>query len=179
MRPVVIIAAVGRNGAIGLRDRLPWRLPSDLRRFRTLTMGKPVVMGRKTFASLGRPLPGRHLVVVSRDAVLRLPDGIDRAATIAEALARAQDLAALHHAEEIMVAGGAEIYRSTIDEAERLAITEVDLAPEADSTFPTIDRAVWREVGRAPQMPTAADEAGFAYVDYRRRDAVSEGRSAF
>lgn len=170
MRPVVIIAAVGRNGAIGLQDRLPWRLPSDLRRFRTMTMGKPVVMGRKTFAALGRPLPGRHLVVVSRDPALRLPDGIVRAGTIPEALSRAQDLATLYRAEDVMVAGGAEIYRSTIDLAERLAITEVDLAPEADSTFPTIDLAVWREVGRAPQVATAEDEAGFAYVDYRRRE---------
>ncbi len=170
MRPVVIIAAVGRNGAIGLRDRLPWRLPSDLKRFKGLTMGKPVVMGRKTFASLGRPLPGRHLVVVSRDPALRLPDGIDRAATIADALARAQDLAVLNDADEIMVAGGAEIYRATIDAADRLLITEVDLAPEADSTFPTIDPAVWREVERAPQPRTAGDEAGFAYVNYRRRD---------
>ena len=173
MRPVVIIAAVGRNGAIGLEDRLPWRLPSDLKRFRTMTMGKPVVMGRKTFASLGRPLPGRHLVVVSRDPALRLPDGLDHATTIAEALARAQDLAALHHAEDVMVAGGAEIYRSTIDVAERLAITEVDLAPEADSTFPTIDLAVWREVDRQMQPRAAGDEAGFAYVDYARREAVS------
>ena len=172
MRPVVIIAAVGRDGAIGLRDRLPWRLPSDLKRFRTMTMGKPVVMGRKTFAALGRPLPGRHLVVVSRDPGLRLPDGIVRAGTIAEALAHAQDLARLHEAADVMVAGGAEIYRSTIDLAERLAITEVDLAPEADSVFPTIDLAVWREVGRAPQVATADDEAGFAYVEYRRRDAV-------
>ena len=169
MRPVVIIAAVGRNGAIGLRDRLPWRLPSDLRRFRTMTMGKPVVMGRKTFESLGRPLPGRHLVVVSRDPALQLPDGVDRAATIADALARAQDLAALHHAEDVMVAGGAEIYRSTIDEAERLAITEVDLAPEADSTFPTIDLTVWREVDRQVQLQAPGDESGFSYVDYARR----------
>ena len=173
MRPVVIIAAVGRNGAIGLRDRLPWRLPSDLRRFRTMTMGKPVVMGRKTFAALGRPLPGRHLVVVSRDPALRLPDGVERAVTIPEALSRAQDLATSHHADEIMVAGGAEIYRSTIEVAERLAITEVDLAPEADSTFPTIDPRLWREVGRTPQVGTADDEAGFAYVDYQRRGAVS------
>ncbi len=168
MRPVVLIAAVGRNGAIGLQNRLPWRLPSDLKRFRTLTMGKPVVMGRKTFGSLGRPLPGRHLVVVSRDPFLHLPDGIDHAATIADALARAQALAALHDAEEIMVAGGAEIYRATIDAADRLLITEVDLAPEADSTFPTIHPAEWREVERAPPLRNAGDEAEFAYVDYRR-----------
>ena len=173
MRPVVLIAAVGRNGAIGLRDRLPWRLPSDLKRFKAMTMGKPVVMGRKTFAALGRPLPGRHLVVVSRDPVLRLPDGIDRASTIPEALSRAQDLARRHGAEDVMVAGGAEIYRSTVDLAERLAITEVDLAPEADSTFPTIDLAAWREVDRVSQVPAPGDEAGFAYVEYRRRDAVS------
>ena len=169
MRPVLIIAAVGRNGTIGLQDRLPWRLPSDLRRFRTMTMGKPVVLGRKTFMGLGRPLPGRHLVVVSRDPGLRLPDGVARAGTIPEALSHAQDLATRYHADDGIVAGGAEIYRSTIEVAERLAITEVDLAPEADSVFPAIDPAIWQEVDRQVQPRAPGDEAGFSYVDYVRR----------
>lgn len=171
--PVVLIAAVGRDGAIGLRDGLPWRLPSDLRHFKAETMGKPVVMGRRTFASLGRPLPGRHLVVVSRDPKLALPgalpDGVVGAAGVAEALALGQRIAAERGAAEVMVAGGAEIYRATMERADALLITEVDLAPEADSFFPAVDPARWRELSRAAGERGERDEAGYAVVRYGRR----------
>jgi dihydrofolate reductase len=167
--PVVLIAAVGRNGAIGLRDGLPWRLPSDLRGFKAETMGKPVVMGRKTFASLGRPLPGRHLVVVSRHPASALPEGVVGATGVEEALARAQGIAAGCGAGEVMVAGGAEIYRATMPFADALRITEVDLAPEADSVFPAIDPALWRELSRVPGRRGERDEADFAVVGYGRR----------
>ena len=168
-RPVTLIAAVARNGAIGIRNGLPWRLPSDMKRFKALTMGKPLIMGRKTYRSLGRPLPGRHLVVVTRDPSFAPPDGIVRAASMGEAFARAEALAALHGAEEVMVGGGAEIYRAAMDRADALRITEVDLAPEADSLFPAIDPAAWREVSRVPQPPGPSDESAFSYVDYHRR----------
>lgn len=167
--PVVLIAAVGRNGAIGLRDGLPWRLPSDLRGFRAETMGKPVIMGRKTFASLGRPLPGRYLVVVSRDPALALPEGVVGATGIETALDRAQAIAAEHGAAEVMVAGGAEIYRAVLPFAGALRITEVDLEPEADSFFPPIDPAVWRETAREAGERGERDEACFAVVRYGRR----------
>ena len=167
--PVVLIAAVGRNGAIGLRDGLPWRLPSDLRAFKAETMGKPVIMGRKTFASLNRPLPGRFLVVVSRDPALALPEGVVGAAGIDEALARAQAIAAERGAAEVMVAGGAEIYRAAMPLADALRITEVDLAPEADSLFPAIDPALWRELSRTAGERGERDEAGFAVVRHGRR----------
>ncbi len=166
--PVTLIAAVARNGAIGIRNGLPWRLPSDLKHFKALTMGKPLIVGRKTYQSLGRPLPGRHLVVVTRDPGFALPDGVARAATMDEALACADALASSHGVGEIMVGGGAEIYRVAMDRADRLRITEVDLAPEADSLFPVIHAAVWREVSRRPQAPGPGDEAAFAYVDYGR-----------
>ncbi len=168
MRTVTLIAAVGRNRAIGVRNGLPWRLPGDLRRFKALTLGKPLVLGRKTFQSIGRPLPGRHLVVVTRDPALALPEGVARAATLAEALDRADDLAARHGADEIMVGGGAEVYRAAIALADRLLITEVDLAPEADSLFPVVDPAAWREVSREPQPRGPGDDAAFAFVAYAR-----------
>lgn len=167
--PVVLIAAVGRNGAIGLRDGLPWRLPGDLRHFKAETMGKPVIMGRRTFASLGRPLPGRHLVVVSRDPGLALPEGVARAASLEAALERGQAIAAERGAAEVMVAGGAEVYRAAMPLADALRLTEVDLAPEADALFPGIDPALWREVSRVPGHRTPADEAGFTMVEHVRR----------
>ena len=168
-RPVTMIAAVGRNGAIGARNGLPWRLPSDLRRFKALTMGKPLVLGRKTFESIGRPLPGRFVVMVTRDATRALPVGMVSAGSIAEALDRAEALAIEHGADEVMVGGGAEIYRGAIGRADRLRITEVDLAPDADAFFPAIDPALWRESARQPQPPGPNDEAACTGVDYVRR----------
>ena len=167
--PVVLIAAVGRNGAIGLRDGLPWRMPSDLRHFKAETLGKPVVMGRRTFAALGRPLPGRYLVVVSRDPDLALPEGVERAASLDAALARGQAIAAERAAAEVMVAGGAEIYRAAMPVADALRVTEVDLAPPADALFPAIDPALWRELSRVPGSPGPRDEAGFTVVEHVRR----------
>lgn len=169
MRPVVLIAAVGRNRAIGLRDGLPWRLPGDLRRFKAETLGKPVVMGRRTFASIGRPLPGRSLVVLSRDPVLALPPGVDRAGSLDEALARAQAIAAASGAAEVMVAGGADVYRAALPRADVLRLTEVDLAPEADSLFPPVDPAAWREASRDARDRGPGDEAAYAFVELVRR----------
>lgn len=171
-RPLTLVAAVGRNGAIGVRNGLPWRLPSDLRRFKTLTMGKPLVLGRKTFESIGRPLPGRHLVVVTRDPGRALPADVAVAGSVDEALDKADALAAEYGADEIMIGGGAEIYRATIGRAARLCLTEVALAPEADAFFPPIDPEAWREASRIPQARGAQDEADFAVVDYVRRSGL-------
>ena len=168
MVPVVLIAAVGRNGEIGLANALPWRLPGDLRHFRAETMGRPVIMGRKTFASLGRPLPGRFLVVVSRDPALALPEGVESAASVGEALWRGQAIAAQRGASEVMVAGGAEIYRAALDRADALCLSEVDLAPEADSFFPAVDPALWREVSRTVGESADGDEAEFDIVRWER-----------
>lgn len=168
MVPVVLIAALGRNREIGLRDGLPWRLPGDLRHFKAETMGKPVIMGRKTFTSLGRPLPGRALIVVSRDPALAMPDGVESAASVGEALWRGQAIAVLSGATEVMVAGGAEIYRAALDRADALCLTEVDLAPDADSFFPAIDPTFWREVSRTAGEPVPGDEAEFELVRWER-----------
>jgi dihydrofolate reductase len=160
---LALIAAVARNGVIGASGALPWRLSSDLKHFRAATLGKPLVMGRKTFQSIGRPLPGRTTIVVTRDSSFAAA-GVAVAHDVNEALR----LAAAGGSSEIMVAGGGEIYLQTIDRAARLLITEVDLAPEGDARFPGIDPALWREARREPGVRGANDEADFAFVEYGR-----------
>jgi dihydrofolate reductase len=164
---LALIAAVARNGVIGAGDALPWRLSSDLKRFKTLTMGKPLVMGRKTFQAIGRALPGREIIVVTRDEAYA-PEGVEVARDIDAALRRAEVKAGAAGVDEVVVAGGGEIYAQTIARAGRLYVTEVDLAPEGDARFPRIDPALWREVRREPGERGPRDEANFAFVEYRR-----------
>ena len=166
--PLVIVAAVARNGVIGANNRLLWRLSSDLKRFKTLTMGKPLVMGRKTFESIGRPLPGRETIVVTRDAGF-FAEGALVAHSLDAALELAAERAAAMGADAIVIAGGGEIYAQTIQRADRLAITEVELTPLGDARFPRIDPAAWREVRRETGERGPKDEADFAFVDYERR----------
>lgn len=165
---IVIIAAVARNGVIGADNDMPWRLSSDLKRFKTMTLGKPVVMGRKTFLSFGgRPLPGRPHVVISRDPNYA-PEGAEAVTSLESALARAREIAADTAADEIAIIGGGQIYAQAMDLADRLEITEVDAAPEGDTQFPPIDKGVWSEVARLPGCRTDKDSAAFSYVTYRR-----------
>jgi dihydrofolate reductase len=166
--PVVLIAAVARNGVIGAGNKLIWRLSSDQKRFRALTWGKPLIMGRKTFESIGKPLPGRETIIVTRD-VQFAPAGARTAHDIDAALLLAEEIADQMKADAIMVIGGGEIYRQTIDCADRIHLTEVDLAPDGDSYFPAIDPALWAEQKREPGVRTERDEAEFAFVDYVRR----------
>ena len=162
---VALIAAVARNGVIGAHNRLLWRLSSDMKRFKALTMGKPVIMGRKTYQSLPPSgLPGRSIVVVTHDSAFAAP-GVSLAHSIDAALASA----ARSGVDEIMIAGGAEIYAQTMARAERLYVTEVDLAPQGDAMFPAIDPARWREATRVAPPRGERDEADFAFVDYVRR----------
>jgi dihydrofolate reductase len=156
-----LVAAVARNGAIGAGNAIPWRLSSDLSRFKTLTMGKPLIMGRKTFQAIGAPLPGRETIVVTRDRAWKHA-GVSVAHDIEAALAVARG------ASEIIVAGGGEIYAQTIGIADRLHITEVDLAPPSDARFPPIDAAQWREVKREKGVRGPRDAADFVFVDYER-----------
>ena len=131
---VALIAAVARNGVIGAGDALPWRLSSDLKHFKALTMGKPLVMGRKTFQSIGRPLPGRAIIVVTRDEGFAA-DGVEIARDIEAALRLAEAKACAAGADEIIVAGGGEIYAQTIARAGRLYVTEVDSRPVRRRAF--------------------------------------------
>ena len=164
---VAIIAAVARNGAIGAHNTLPWRLSSDLKRFKALTIGRPLIMGRKTFESIGRPLPGRQTIVVTRGAAFG-PEGVAVAHDVDAALRLGESYAHTMGVGDIVVAGGGEIYAQMIGFAQRLYITEVDLAPEADAYFPPIDRATWREISRQAGERGARDEADFTFVDYER-----------
>jgi dihydrofolate reductase len=164
---IVLIAAIATNGVIGRGNTLPWRLRSDLQHFRALTMGRPVVMGRKTFLSIGRPLPGRTTIVVSRDESFAAP-GIVVAPNVAAAFAVARGDALRRGVGEVFVAGGAEIYAHAMAAATRLAITEVRQTVEGDVRFPSIDRTAWQEIARDEHEPGTGDEAAFAFVTYRR-----------
>jgi dihydrofolate reductase len=166
---VALIAAVARNGVIGAGDALPWRLSSDLKRFKALTMGKPLIVGRKTFKSIGRRLPGREIIVVTRDEAYA-PEGVEVARDIDAALLLAETRARAAGVDEIIVAGGGEIYAQTIARAGRLYITEIDLAPQGDAVFPPIDPTLWREVRRERSARGPRDDADFAFVEYRRVD---------
>jgi dihydrofolate reductase len=166
--PLVLVAAVARNGIIGGDNRLPWRLPGDLKRFKALTMGKPLVLGRKTFQSIGRPLAGREIIVTSRDRSFR-PEGARVAHSLEAALGLAEERAVAMGAAAIAIGGGAELYAETIAGADRLYITEVALAPAGDARFPPIDSTAWAEVRREAGVRGPRDEADFVFVDYARR----------
>jgi dihydrofolate reductase len=165
---IVLIVAVADNGVIGAGGGIPWRLKTDQQRFRMLTLGKPVVMGRKTFMSLKRPLPGRTNIVVTRDAGFRSPGAVVTN-SFADAQAVAVGDALRRSVAEIAVIGGAEIYAQWIDIADRLEITEVHIRPEGDTYLAGIDRARWQEVARARNPAGPDDSADFSYVTYVRR----------
>jgi len=155
--PVTIVAAVARNGVIGVDGGLPWHLPDDLRRFKALTLGHVLVMGRKTYESIGRPLPGRATVVVTRSAGWRAgSEEVRVAASVPEAIATA---AAIDR--EVFVVGGAEVYAAALPLADRLELTFVDAEPEGDTAFPEVAWDEWREVGRQAGN-------GATYVTYAR-----------
>ena len=165
---IVLVAAIAENGVIGAGGAMPWRLKSDLARLKALTIGKPVVMGRKTFVSIGRPLPGRTNIVVTRDAAFRA-DGVVVARSFTDAKAVATGDALRRFATEIAVIGGAEIYAQWMADADRLEITEVHARPEGDTHFPAIDETAWEEVARVRNPAGPHDSADFSYVTYRRR----------
>jgi dihydrofolate reductase len=166
--PLVIVAAVGLDGTIGHAGGLPWTMPGDLARFRTLTMGTPMIMGRRTWDSIGRSLPGRESVVVSRDADLTLPESVWRAAAPAEALDLARTRAYAMGATAVSLIGGATLFDALLGETDRLALTIVDLAPDGDTFFPKIDPATWREVSRVVPERHPGDAATCTFVDYVR-----------
>ncbi|TYC66121.1 dihydrofolate reductase [Stappia sp. BW2] len=166
---LVMIAAVARNGIIGADNDMPWRLSSDLKNFKRITLGKPVFMGRKTFLSFGgKPLPGRPNVVVSRDPDYA-PEGAEAVTSFEGALKRAQELAKDLGVDQVVCIGGGQLYAQAIGRADRLEITEVDADPAGDTRFPDIDPAVWQEVRREPGVRTERDSTDFTFVTYCRK----------
>ena len=164
---LLLVAAIAQNGVIGRGNALPWRLKSDMQHFRMLTMGKPVVMGRKTYLSIGRPLNGRTTIVVSRDRGFTAP-GIVVAPSLDAALATARGDALRRNADAIVVAGGADIYAQAMPLATQLAITHVHKRIDGDAYFPAIDSNEWHESARSEHEAAAEDEAAFAFVTYER-----------
>ena len=164
---LVLVVAVAENGVIGKDGGLPWRLKSDMQHFRATTMGKPVVMGRKTFASIGKPLAGRTNIVVTRDRDYAA-SGILVAHTVAAALEAARGDALRRGADAIAVIGGADIYAQTMDAADRLVVTRVKLQPSGDARLPDIDARVWRETSRSDHAAGPQDDAAFSVIVYDR-----------
>ncbi len=158
---LVVIAAVAHGGGIGIDNRLPWRLRKDLMRFKATTMGSPIVMGRKTWDSLGRPLPGRRSIVITREPQRAL-HGAETAGSLDEALELASGAASA------FVIGGEQIYRLALPIADRLLLTEVDAQVEADAFFPDWDRAAFREIAREHHMADADNDHAFDFVEYQR-----------
>ncbi|ETC89313.1 dihydrofolate reductase [Xanthomonas hortorum] len=162
---IILIVAFDRNNAIGRDNELPWKLPDDLKRFKALTLGKPILMGRKTAQSLGRALPGRLNLVLTRSAQVPF-EGMQAVASVDEAIAQAD----ASGAQELCVIGGGEVYRLTMEVADVLAVTEVaTIVEQADTHFPPIDPAVWEAVQRERHTADARHAFAFDYVDYRRR----------
>lgn len=169
---VVIVVAIAANGVIGREGDLPWRLSTDLKRFKALTIGKPVVMGRKTWASLGRPLPGRPNIVVSRNPDFAA-EGAEVAPSLEAALNRARAHAATLGADEICIIGGGEIYRQSIGIADVLHVTEVQAEVEGDTRFPAIDPAAFEKVFEEDLPRGEKDSHAMHFVTWLRRKAAA------
>jgi dihydrofolate reductase len=165
---IVLIVAVAENGVIGRDNAIPWRLKSDQQRLKALTLNKPVVMGRKTFESLRRPLPGRTNIVITRDAGYRAPGAVVTT-SFENACAIALGDALRRSAADIVMIGGVDVYLRSLPMADRLEITEVHASIDGDTRFPAIDTAQWEEVARVRNPAGPDDSADFSYVTYRRR----------
>ncbi|CAM3826069.1 dihydrofolate reductase [Vreelandella rituensis] len=165
--PVAMIVAMSRNRVIGVEGKLPWYLPEDLKFFKRITQAKPLVMGRKTFTSIGRALPNRLNIVVTRDTSFAHA-GVRVCHDLEPALALADQQATIDAAEEIMVMGGGEIYAQALPFAQRLYVTEVDVEVEGDAYFPEIDPVTWQETQRVAGSP-AKGQPDYDFVIYQRR----------
>ena len=165
---ISFVVAVAQNGVIGRDNGLPWRLSSDLKRFKAVTMGKPIIMGRKTWDTLGKPLPGRTNIVITRDPAFAV-DGVIAVRSVDEALMIAGSHAAADKVDEICIIGGGEIYRQLMDRADRLHVTWVLANIEGDASFPPIDPKNWNEVFQEEFPAGEKDNYPTRYTIYERR----------
>lgn len=167
MTRISLIAALDQNGVIGDDGEIPWRLPADLRYFKRVTMGKPLIMGRKTYESIGRPLPGRQNIVLTRQRDYRAP-GCTVVHSIEEALAAAGDV------EEVMVAGGGSVYRQLLPHADRLYLTFVETTAEGDTTFPSFDPEEWRLIFEEAYAADEDNPFPHRFTIFEKRDPKRE-----
>lgn len=164
---ISLIVAVSRNGVIGFENKLPWHLPDDLKYFKSVTMAKPIIMGRKTYESIGRPLPGRTNIVLTRNLEWHA-SGVKTASTIEQAIILAKQSCETSALNEIMIIGGEQIYRMTLHLAERLYLTEVDTDVDGDAFFPKIDYEIWEE--KSVQLPKVTDKYSYKFVVLDRKE---------
>ena len=167
MTTLALIFAVAENRVIGKDNDLPWHLPQDLRHFKAVTMGKPIVMGRKTFDSIGRPLPGRSNIVITRNALFQA-EGVSVVTSLDDALALAARVAASAEVDEAVVMGGAEIYRAALPRADRLYVTEIHADVEGDTLLPEVDWRQWREMSRERYKAEAPNPYDYSFVQFDR-----------
>ena len=165
---IVLVAAIGQNNVIGRDGQLPWRLKSDLQHFRALTINRPVVMGRKTFESIGKPLKDRTNIVLTKDFGLIVPGGV-LATSLDAAMSMARQDATKRGVDEIMVIGGGDVFERMMPKADRLEITHVHASPEGDAFFPVIDPQLWQEIARLDFPAGPDDDASFSVATYVRR----------
>ena len=158
---ITLIAARARNGVIGRNNQMPWKIPGEQAYFKKMTMGHPIVMGRKTWESIGRALPGRRNIVVTRNRSYAAP-GAQVAGSLDEALALAGDT------DQVFVIGGAQLYANAMPRAGRVVLTEIDADFDGDTTMPPLDRGQWRETSREFHAPANDRPFGYAFVVYER-----------
>lgn len=164
---LVLIAAVAENGVIGSNNELPWHLPADLKYFKQMTLGKPIIMGRKTWDSLGRPLPGRENIVISRQKDLKL-EGAEVLETFEEALKWAREWADRNDSSDVMVIGGAQLYAQAIDQADHICLTRVFTTPDGDAWFPALEAGQWALMKQPTLNPATDTTPAYQFEDWYR-----------
>lgn len=162
-----LIVAVAQNDVIGRDNKLPWYLPNDLKYFKQVTMGKPILMGRKTFESIGKPLPGRTNIVLTRDPSWQA-EGVKVVHTLADAYAMGESIGEIEGSNELMIIGGDQIYQLSLPDADRLYLTEVHAEVEGDAFFPSINREEWRELGREDYQAEGPNPYDYSFVVLER-----------
>lgn len=170
--PLTLIVAMGENRVIGRDNGLCWHLRSDLKYFKANTMGRPMVMGRKTFQSIGKALPGRETIVLTRDVNWHCPDGVHARSSLDEALRLANEIGIKMGATDIAIVGGADLYAQTLPLADRILLTLVHAEPAGDTFFPKFEHMPFNEVMREPHQAGAGDDHPFTFVTYARSDAA-------
>ena len=168
---IAIIVAMAQNGVIGRNNQLPWYLPEDLRYFKQTTMAKPIIMGRKTFESIGKALPGRTNIVISRQKDLQLPEGVKLVGSLAQALEVAEAVCLIEEADEAMIIGGEQIYKEAMDSASKLYLTKVLADVEGDASFTGFDASEWELISEEPHAASGSNPYDYAFCVYQKKAA--------
>ena len=163
-----IVVAIAGNNVIGNQGGMPWRLSTDLKRFKQLTMGKPMIMGRKTFDAIGKALPGRSSIVVTRDDGWQA-EGAVPVQSLETAMTLGREIARSMAVNEVCIVGGGDIYRQALQVVDTLHVTRVEAVPEGDTVFPVIDANVWNKISETPVPFGEKDSAATRYIIYKRR----------